>query len=232
MRIPSNHCPRTLGRYNGFFNINGGFQSGSSDFREQRSGTRFGEPETIDATHESSSGALIDVSGGVRVWRNLAIGGGFSRMSDSDRVVVTAQIPNPLFFDRPRAATAQRGDLTHSERAVHISATWLLPVAEKADIALSVGPTFFSLRQEVITGIALGSEAGPLFDRIEIASLQTQTVSETGVGVNAGFDFTYMITERIGGGFFLRYAGGSVDVGDASVDVGGFQTGVGLRVRF
>jgi hypothetical protein len=45
-----------------------------------------------------------------------------------------------------------------------------------------------------------------------------------------------MVTPLLGGGVFLRYSGGSVDL-DAegvkvSLDVGGFQVGAGLRVRF
>ena len=54
--------------------------------------------------------------------------------------------------------------------------------------------------------------------------------------MNAGVDFAYMLTEQFGGGLFVRWAGGSVDIpaagGTQSLGVGGFQTGVGIRVRF
>jgi len=42
-----------------------------------------------------------------------------------------------------------------------------------------------------------------------------------------------LFTPRIGAGVFIRYAGGSVDLPSApDVKVGGFQIGVGARVRF
>ena len=47
---------------------------------------------------------------------------------------------------------------------------------------------------------------------------------------------TYMIAPQIGAGLFVRYMGGFADIptlgGDVSVDVGGVQTGGGIRVRF
>jgi len=53
--------------------------------------------------------------------------------------------------------------------------------------------------------------------------------------VNAGIDITYLVTEQLGGGLFVRWAGGSVDIpatgGTQSIDVGGMQVGIGLRVR-
>ena len=45
-----------------------------------------------------------------------------------------------------------------------------------------------------------------------------------------------MVARHLGGGIFVRWAGGSVEVpasgGEQSLDVGGFQVGIGLRARF
>ena len=40
--------------------------------------------------------------GGVRVWRNLAVGVGFSRFNTGSEAVVAAALPHPFFFDRER----------------------------------------------------------------------------------------------------------------------------------
>jgi hypothetical protein len=71
---------------------------------------------------------------------------------------------------------------------------------------------------------------------VSLGSVAVQSVKDTGVGFNIGVDGTYLFTDRIGGGIVLRYTGGSVDLdsdaGTVSLDVGGFQIGFGLRVRF
>jgi hypothetical protein len=49
-------------------------------------------------------------------------------------------------------------------------------------------------------------------------------------------DGTYLLMRRFGVGGFLRFTGGSVDTtvdnNTVGLDVGGFQIGVGGRVRF
>jgi hypothetical protein len=62
-------------------------------------------------------------------------------------------------------------------------------------------------------------------------TVETQTA--TAVGVNAGVDLNYFFMPRFGGGVFVRYVGAQADLPAASgVGVGGFQGGLGLRVRF
>ena len=55
------------------------------------------------------------------------------------------------------------------------------------------------------------------------------------MGYHLGVDFRYLFIRNAGLGAFVRYTSGSVDtsvVDGGKIDVGGFQYGVGLRVRF
>jgi hypothetical protein len=65
------------------------------------------------------------------------------------------------------------------------------------------------------------------------ANLNVETESKTAFGVNLGVDGSYLITRNYGVGVFIRYAGGQVDLPSAEdMRVGGFQAGVGARLRF
>jgi hypothetical protein len=74
----------------------------------------------------------------------------------------------------------------------------------------------------------------------QLANPVVTTEKATGVGVNIGFDGTYLVTRNFGAGLFLRYAGSKVDLGTtpagdpiiSDLSVGGFQIGAGVRMRF
>jgi len=69
--------------------------------------------------------------------------------------------------------------------------------------------------------------------RTQNINIATGSEEGTAKGVNVGVDGTYLFTPRVGAGIFLRYAGGSVDLPSApGLKVGGFQAGIGARIRF
>ncbi|MBQ01495.1 MAG: hypothetical protein CL477_12510 [Acidobacteria bacterium] len=219
----------------GYFSINYSYQSGDRAFGESLSETVFAEEATYDVSHLSGGGGQFDVGWGLRVWRNLAAGVAVTSFSTADGAVITGSVPHPLFFSRPRSASFARADLEHKELGVHVQAAWVIPINEKISVTVAGGPSFFSVDQSLISGVTT-SEIGAPFDAVAIASAATASVSESGVGGNVGVDTTYMVTEQLGGGLFVRWAGGTVDIpangGTQSIDVGGVQVGIGLRARF
>ena len=236
----------------GFVNVNYGGQKQSLDFDTTKTFLLYRETATLKARYGIDSGGLFDISGGARVWRNVGVGIGFSRFQDPDDITVEATVPHPVFFDRPRRLAAATTDVQHSQSAVHIFGLWMYPVSDKIDVAFFGGPTIFNVRQDLVTDVQLAPEQPPF--TATITSVGQTEAKKSGVGVNVGVDVTYMLTQRLGAGWaaldwiglgsgaslgagaFLRYSGGSVDL-DAegvkvSLDVGGFQVGAGLRVRF
>jgi hypothetical protein len=212
----------------GFFNLSLGVQSGSRTLGTSTTFDIYDEAASVSTSQEVGGGAFFDLSAGYKVWRNLAVGVGYSRSSSSDDATLAALIPDPIFFDQPRPVSANVSDLGHSQNAFHLNATWVMPVTEELDVALSAGPTIFNVSQELPGSITV-SEPGPTVGEVNVSS-----VSETAVGINFGVDVTYRITPRFGVGGLARYTRGSVDLGGAadSLTVGGFQIGAGLRVRF
>jgi hypothetical protein len=211
-----------------FANINIGLQFGSQDLAVSTPFDLYLETGSVATTVDAKGGALFDVSAGYKVWRNLAVGIGFSSTDSKTDATVTASVPDPVLFDAHRNVTAQATDLQHDERAIHFTATWMIPVTDKIDVGISGGPTYFRVTQDVPNGVAV-NEPGP-----SIASVAVDGVNESTVGVHLALDVNYMVNTRFGVGGLARYTRGSVDIANATdtLKVGGFQLGAGLRVRF
>jgi len=217
----------------GFVNASFGFQGGSRTLATSTEfdiygSEEFGEHGTLATTQDAGGGAFFDISGGYKVWRNLAVGIGFNRVSGDSDVAVIASVPDPLVADRPRPASTTASGSEHSEVAINLSGTWMMPVTDKVDVGFSFGPTIFSVSQDVPTSISV-SEPGPT-----ITTTNMTKVDKTTVGVHFGVDATYIFRPRMGAGAFLRYSVGSADLEGATdnLTVGGFQIGFGFRYRF
>lgn len=223
----------------GFVNFSAVLQSGPGNNTVNGSFELYEETGTYQGPWHLSGGASLDLSGGMRVWRNLAVGLGYSRLADTSPVTITALIPDRLDFDRPHEETIDVGELDHSQNVVHISAVWFWPVTDKIDVAVSAGPSIFSVKADTVTGIDV------LPDTSIPTGVVVSSASESTVGIHFGVDVTYKLTQLsrriatlpgnpwVGAGLLLRYAGSSVDLPAVnSLDVGGFQAGIGLRVRF
>lgn len=217
----------------GYIGINYGYLVADRTFSESLSETIFEETATSTTTHSSTGGGALDIGGAVRVWRNLAAGVSVTSFSGRSGAATTASVPHPLFFNRNRTAVTNRNDLDYKELGIHLQGIWVMPITEKITVAVGGGPSFFNVDQSLITSV-VPSELGAPFNTVSIAA-SAATASESAVGGNIGADVMYWVNERFGGGIFLRYAAASVDLaaagGTQSIDVGGFMSGIGFRIR-
>ena len=213
---------------NGFVNLNGGFQAGSHTLQTSTPFQIYDETASVDSTQKISGGGFFDVSAGYKVWRNLAVGVGYSWTSSSADAAISASIPDPLVHDTLRPVSGSAPDLNHTEATINLVATWMVPVTDKIDVGIAAGPSIFMVKQDLPDALTV-DEPGPI-----ISGVTTRSLSKTGGGFHAGIDVTYLVTKRFGVGGLLRYTHGSVTVEGASdgLTVGGFQLGVGGRLRF
>ena len=101
-----------------------------------------------------------------------------------------------------------------------------MTITNKLDVAFGVGPTFINVKQDLVTNATV-----PTGTQNATPVVETQT--GTGVGAHVQFDGNYLFTRRYGAGLMIRCSGASVDLDSIpGFDVGGFQAGIGLRVRF
>jgi hypothetical protein len=212
----------------GFANVSFGVQAPSQDLRTNTTFDIYGETASQIADQQVGGGAFFDISGGYKVWKNMAVGVGLTFVGSSSDLIVNAQIPDPVFFDRPRAVSTTLTDAKHRQTAINLTGTWMMPVTDKVDVGFQFGPTIFLVSQDV-PGTLQVAEPGPT-----ITSAQLTKDDHTAFGVHFGVDATYLITPKIGAGVLVRYTVGSVDIVGAEdgLTLGGFQIGFGGRFRF
>lgn len=219
---------QTTGRFTA--GISFGAQTRSGDFTQRLTPTIYDETATIDIAQNYESGGLFDIGGEALIFGDLGVGVHFTRTAGDGTAAIAAQIPDRLFFDRLRAATGVADGLDHTENAVHVQVLYRFAATPKVDVTVGIGPTFFSVKQELINSVEVVEPTPSITPQVVEAS-------DSPVGVNVGADITYMVTERVGAGVLLRYATGSADLttpggGAVSLDAGGFQFAAGVRVRF
>ncbi len=208
-----------------YVDVNIGGQTSSRTLSTSSTFTLYEETATTSTSQTIGSGAMFDIGGGYRFWNNLAAGISFSTFSKTAGGSVSARIPDPVFFDRFTNVDVAAPGLKRSEFGTHIKLVYFIAINDKLDVAVSGGPSFIHVSQDLSTvSVPSGTQ-----------TVTVGVVNQTGTatGGNIGADVNYMITPRYGAGFFLRYAGGSVDLAAApNVKAGGVQIGVGGRVRF
>jgi hypothetical protein len=204
------------------------------------------ETGSWEASHAiDGGGASFDVGGAVRLGRltpilqNLSVGVSYRGETKHTRdVTVNASVPSPIFHDSFRSASTTISGLEHTERAVHLQALWHVPVTLEFDVTLFAGPSFFTVRDELLEGVVV-SEAGGDFTSVNVEAGRAGQ-RNSAVGFNVGVDTRYMFTRHIGAGAMLRYSRGSIDLtvpadtaaGGFKIDTGGPEIAAGLRLRF
>ena len=215
---------------------NGGYQVGEDTVNRTFTFRAYGEDARFEETHETKAGGLFDVGGSLRVWEELRVGVSYSQLTKSDSTRLTGSVPNPIAVNAARAIPPQDLSLAHEERATHVYAAWVVPITDKLDVAIFGGPSFFNLRQGIVTGVEITEVSGPPWPEVEVAGVTTGEFKKNGIGLHVGADVSYMITPNFGLGGFLRFAQGSIDMpsagGGQPLNVGGVQMGGGVRVRF
>jgi hypothetical protein len=218
-----------------YLNVNVTFQLASRELVETSTPVIYGEPALIlTSTHVTRGRLPLDLGGGVRLWRSLGAGVTHTRFSLTEQAPVTAYIPHPRLVNQPRAATGH-ATLQHGETALHLSVVWVVPIRQRIDVAVSGGPTFMTVSQDVVTSIAI-TEASPTFTVVTLGEATLASRSSRGVGFHVGADVTYFVTPMAGIGFTFRYTGAAASLAGPggsmlTVDGGGLQVGMGARIR-
>ena len=221
----------------GFVSVNGGYRPAATAFSDTVRITQNVEPGAIDTAYRVKAAPEFDAAGGVRVWRQLALAVDVAYFSKTAGGTITAQVPHPLYFGRPRAVGGEAPGLSRQETAVHAQLVWMVPVADPGGrwrLNVAGGPSFFSLRQNVVQDVTV-TEAYP-FDTATLATVVSQRVTKSRVGFNVGADLSYMLSANVGVGTTVMFSRARVSLPsmghDLTVNAGGAHVGAGLRFRF
>lgn len=221
--------------FRAYVSIDGAHQGAPDDFRDSATFVENAEDGQLVTDYRLTGGPAFNVSGGAAVWRQLGVGVAFSRFSRSSSALLNAAVPHPFFFDRDRTVEGEVSGLKREEMAVHIRATGVLPVGNRAQVLVFGGPTFFRVKQGIVTDFTY-TDAYP-FDTASFQQGQTISAEESTIGFNAGADVAFFFTQQLGVGGMVQFTGATLDLpsaggGTQEVKTGGLQVGGGLRLRF
>jgi hypothetical protein len=209
----------------GFVAVYGGAQPQRRTVTATESLPLYDETATITSILHVRNAGVVEFAGGARVRGPLVAGARFSMFGRPGTSTVSASIPDPVIYNRPRTVVTDAADLKHTERGLHLYGMWFTPITDKIDLGLSAGPSFIHVAQAVTNvTVQTGTQ-----------NITPVNVTQTGnaVGFNAGVDATYRLSPQYGLGLFLHYATASLDLpAIADLKVGGVQTGLGFHVRF
>jgi hypothetical protein len=163
--------------------VGGGVQPVSNSFSDDFTKPLYTEDEQVSVSYPVKSGVLVAGSGGYRIWKQLALGVGFTYYTASGDADVDAELPHP-FFDNQFRHVSGTTDASRSETGVHIMAAWMLPLSNRFRIILSAGPSVLNVSQTVVTDVQF-SETFP-YDTAEFTGATKTDASHTAIGFNAG----------------------------------------------
>lgn len=219
-----------------FISVSGGVQqAAASDVSDRFSFSKNQETETIDVKYPMKTLGLFDVGASFRVWKGLAFGAAFSRVSGGGDAEVTASVPHPFFFNQPRTVTGTDSGVQHAENGVHLQVQYVVPASDSVHIIVGGGPSWISVEHEIVTDVTV-TESYP-FDTAAFGGAVTKTTKASASGFNAGLDVTWMFARSVGVGGLVRYTRADIDLEPAdgrtlTTKAGGVQGAAGIRFVF
>ena len=209
--------------------VNASYLTASRTFDDRRTFDLNAETASFDTDYAVEPSVGVDAGVFVRVWKGLAAGVAFTSYTDSRDIEIAASLPHPLKFNSPRTITGTAaGD--HEETAVHVQIAYLVPVGRKLTVVAFGGPSFFTVKQSVVTAVQFRNEYP--YDEATFTGATVASEEEKKTGFNVGADVAYYFTKNVGVGGIVRFSSTTTTFSLGDVDAGGALVGGGVRLRF
>ncbi len=219
----------------GWVNVNAIVQGTTHTFSDRVQFATNSEEGEIFTEYAVRRNVVIDVMGGVRLWRYIGVGVGVMRSSQAGvSNTSTARVPHPFYFRRHRQVTGPTAtDRTDTQIDIH--GTAILPTGRRVRVMVFGGPTVVQVQQGLVTGVTT-RDSYP-YNTVTFQSYTKQRHNVSAIGFNVGVDVSYFFSDYIGVGGLVRYSRATVDFTAADGDTlqvvtGGPYVGGGLRIKF
>jgi hypothetical protein len=209
--------------------VNVGAQaSGSRDESSTFTFGQYGETATVTTERSVPSGLLFDVFGAARLRGNFGVAGVAALRNANSDGAVSASIPDPIFFDRPRSVTATVSDMRHRERWAGAYGAYMMKIDEKSGILFMGGPMIVAVDHTLPASATVAEGSGS-----PTVTVATTEFNKLVWGFGAGADYSYMVTPNVGFGAQARYTYATANLNDdVKITLGGLQVTAGLRISF
>jgi len=219
----------------GFLSANVGGLLTANDFTSSGSFSVYQEQATFQTNYKVPSVIAFDIGGGFALWRHLGVAIAVTSDQPKGDASLTGSVPHPFFLNKPRSVSGSVPGLKHTDTAVHVNAAWFAPIGPKFLVVAFGGPSFFTVKQDLVTQFAF-TDVYP-YDEATFSSATVSNVNKSAVGFNAGLDVMYRFTRSFGVGGVIRFARASVklsaaNLSNVSVDAGGVIASGGVRWVF
>lgn len=189
----------------------------------------------LSGDYPAGRGAVWEGTLAVRVAGGFALGVAAGRSTVEHAVEVSARLPHPFFYDRPRTVGGVAESVAGEETFVDLQARWMIEAGRSFEITLFAGPSFVRTTREFVTRVHF-EQAYP-FDEAAFAGVERSEWMASRIGGHAGADVTYYVSGALGVGGTVRYRSGAGDLdrGDlppAAFGSSGIEAVAGLRLRF
>jgi hypothetical protein len=230
---PSAHAQSAQPRLR--LSVSGGIQAPATGASDRIAFERNVETETIDVRYPKTSGVLVDVSAGVRLWKGVGVGVAVGHVTGDGTADVTASVPHPFLFNQARTVTGKQSGIAREETGIHLQLQYAIPASRRLRVVLGAGPSRLKLTHDVVTDVNV-TETYP-YDTAEFRDAATKGASATVNGFNAGLDVTWSVAKHVGFGGLARFtrANATLDVRTGhtlAMKAGGAQAAAGLRFAF
>jgi len=215
--------------------LNGSLAPSTQSYNDVRTPIAYAEPSTIRTGYETGTGFGFDAAIQASFYRGLGVLVGYSLVTRDTTGSVDVSRPHPLYLNRPRTASAELSSYGYSESAVDLDVAHARR-AGKLDWAVFAGVTLFRVKADLLSAPTF-DERYP-YDTLAIVATPAAAAEGDATGFNVGGRLDYLIGRSLGVGVQLRYATASVgltagaDASEATLDVGGFSVGAGVRFYF
>jgi hypothetical protein len=228
-----------------FLAVSGGYQPTRGSLAYGDTQTVFEEEASAQARLTQHGAPALDVSGGVRVFGPLGLGGTLSTVHARQSTTLTVIVPHPTLFGRPATATAV-DSRQRNEVALHLQAILMVPVGQKLRLGLFGGPSRFWVRQPLASDAELEPTLNPDQSFVLTApTLLYERASASAWGFHAGADVTLRVSRNVGLAGLARYSRGvahaqnalrAARIGDVAktveLELGGLSITGGLKLWF
>jgi len=215
--------------------LNAGFQQPSTTFAATAHPPVYESTATLTTNYTVSKGPLFDGDLILRLSGGFGVDIGVSSFSRSEVAPIAGTIPHPVLGNAPRPISGTSGSLERSEIVGRLDAAYVMS-AGVVDLAVSAGPSFFTVNQDLVTNVTFSES--PSFDRVTFMGATVTNAGATKIGFNAGVDVGVKLSKNIGVGAMVRYSHASMvfplanGAAGVSADAGGAHVGGGVRLYF
>jgi len=214
--------------------IAGGIAALPLDWQAPAIWTLNAETARLEALQETPLGPVAEAALSHRFARRFGVAAAFAWSRRDGRAEIEAQLPHPLYLNRPRTVTGSTDGLGYRQIASHLDFEWR-PVTGRLELAFFAGPSFVRAEADLVERVT-ASEAYPYDEAAFASASASPSRSAASVGWNAGAALAGAVASHVDLGVQARYSRAKPELttpgGSVVLEAGGLDVTAFLRLRF